>query len=352
MTAYPEILKTCSGETIDTAIAWETYRRPEILALFSNFVYGNMPFACQLPVCFSEEGEERTVWGYRRRKIMARTETLAFFYYLYLPDEATHRNRVPVVFYNMFGWEPEQAAPVQEILKRGYAFCALPVNGVASDSPHSFETGIFQIAGRNGINPWGAISAWAWGASRVMDYLETVREILPDKVAVGGHSRGGKTALWEFAVDQRFAACLSLNSGCGGASTSRDKGPDCESVASITANLGYWFTERFQNYGAKEYLLPVDQHMLLALAAPRPVYVVSATEDLWADPDGELRSCRMAGGVYALYGREGLIMNEPVKADKSYQDGTIAYHRRTGGHGFTAADWSYFLDFTDKIFCE
>ena len=87
-----------------------------------------------------------------------------------------------------------------------------------------------------------------------MDYLETVREILPDKVAVGGHSRGGKTALWEFAVDQRFAACLSLNSGCGGASTSRDKGPDCESVASITANLGYWFTERFQNYGAKEYL--------------------------------------------------------------------------------------------------
>lgn len=348
MTAYPEILKTCGGETVRTQEEWEKFRRPEILTLFTDFVYGRQPFRGQIPVCFSQTGEEKTPEGWRRRTLKARAGALEFPFYLILPGQTAHREKVPVLFYNMFGWDMEKEMPVKTVLERGYALCCYPVNGVASDCQEAFQTGIFQVAGREDQCSWGAISAWAWGASGIMDYLQTVPEIHGDRVAVAGHSRGGKTALWEFATDRRFALCLSLNSGCGGAATSREKKADGESVAAITANLGYWFADMFQNYAGKENMLPVDQHMLLALAAPRPLYVVGATQDAWADPDGELRSCRMAGEAYALYGKKGLVMEEELQPDKSYGEGTIAYHRRTGGHATTPFDWKCFFDFADR----
>ncbi len=345
---YPKILQTCSGETVRTQEEWERFRRPEILALFSAFIYGRQPFEGHIPVCFSYEGEETTPQGWRKRKIKVRAGAMDFCFYLVLPQYASNKKRVPILFYNMFGWDVERAVPLELVLERGYGVCAYPVKGVSPDSRDAFRTGIFQEAGRGDPFAWGEISAWAWGASRIMDYLQIVPEIRKDCVAVAGHSRGGKTALWEFASDQRFALCLSLNSGCGGAATSRDKNSDGESVASITSHIAHWFGDAFQNYAGKEHLLPVDQHMLLALGAPRPIYVVSGTEDFWADPEGELRSCRMAGEAYELYGKKGLVLEGELIPDKSYGDGTIGYRRRTGGHGTVPDDWNCFFDFADK----
>ena len=349
MKNYPELRQAAGGMRVNTVQEWEKYRRPEILSLFQTFVYGTQPFRTQLPVTYSELGEERVNGTYRRRTILAKTENLEFPFYLCLPEEATHRNRVPVILYNHFKRDFQNEIPVEYILERGYAVCSFPVQGVAADGQKAFQTGVFQITGRDGAYTWGAISAWAWGASRIMDFLETANEIREDCVAVGGHSRGGKTALWEMATDQRFGLCLSMNSGCAGASLSRNISENKETVGSISKHIGYWFADAFKNYADAEQWLPVDQHMLLALAAPRPIYVTSATQDAWADPEGELQSCLLAGSSYELYGKKGLVLEGELQNDVSYASGSIAYHRRTGTHGFTLFDWEKFLDFADRL---
>lgn len=348
MQKIPEILVACSGEKIRTEKEWELYRRPEILALFSEFVYGKIPFGNLPPVHFSVLGEERTREGYRIRTVKACMGDLEFPFWLCLPENASAWAPMPAVLYLMFSWDREKEVPIKGIIKQGWAVCCFPVNGVASDSPLAFKTGVFQIAPPADAYAWGAISAWAWAAGRGMDYLETVPELKKDQIAIAGHSRGGKTALWAFALDPRFAVCLALNSGCAGASMSRNKPADGESIKAITSNLGYWFAGAFSRFADREELLAVDQHMLLALAAPRPVYITGATGDAWSDPDGELLSCRLAGCVYSLYGKKGLIADDEPQPDMSYPDGTIGYHRRTGGHGYTWEDWEKFFAFVQK----
>jgi hypothetical protein len=245
--------------------------------------------------------------------------------------------------------------PLVDILRRGYAVAVMPTERIAPDCDDAsfdrdveYRKGVFKVftpdpADRTGES-WGAIAAWAWGTSRVMDYLETEKDVDSTKVAVLGHSRAGKTALWSGANDKRFALVVSNCSGCSGAAVSRNKkGEQIENLSKFS-----WFCANYSNFDYRPEMLPIDQHMLLALIAPRPLYIGSASEDTWADPANELLSCRLATKVYELYGKKGLVLEGEPLLNVPYHTGNIAYHIREGKHSLTRFDWNFIMDFADK----
>ncbi len=386
----PDPLTTGDGRRVANARDWREIRRPEILTLFRSQMYGRRPGPARELRSRVTSVDSRALERTAVRKevslyLSPEGDLPRMDLLIYLP--ASGSGSVPAFLGLNFngnhsihpdpgidlpktwmrpskveGAVVENRAtekgrgtlarrwPVEKILGRGYALVTAYYGDIDPDYHDKFRNGVHPLFYRPGqarpdADEWGSIAAWAWGLSRALDYLESEPGIDPQKVAVLGHSRLGKTALWAGAEDERFALVISNNSGCGGAALSRRRFG--ETVARINRVFPHWFCGNFKQYGGNEERLPMDQHLLVALMAPRPVYVASAVEDRWADPKGEYLSARHASPVYALLGLPGLPgdsmpgVNQPLM-------GTIGYHIRSGRHDVTEYDWDRYLDFADR----
>jgi pimeloyl-ACP methyl ester carboxylesterase len=354
--ALPDPLMPSSAKRIESKEQWEDFLRAETLQLFRENVYGRAPvgkpggFTVRvvkevpdalrgLGTCkFLEIGFD-TPLG--RRTIHP---------VVILPND--RRNPVPC-FLLINNRKPDlldpnntnEFFPAEAIIRRGFAAVGFHYEEIDPDRPDGYSKGV-RAAFDSGLpkpNAWGSIAAWAWGASRVLDALETEKRIDTGKVALVGHSRGGKTALWAGAEDQRFSMVISNNSGITGAALSRDGVG--ERIARINRKFPYWLCGNYKTYDHRENELPVDQHQLIALMAPRPVYVASAIEDHPADPPSEFRACVEAGPVFRLYGLPSVTTAEFPEVGTVLHDGRVGYHVRPGEHDLTLVDWNHFMDF-------
>jgi hypothetical protein len=387
----PDPLTTARGAKITDAAAWNQERRPELLKLFETYVYGKMPG--KLPAMrFQVTSEKKTACGGKA----TRKEVSILFtgqpdgpkmdLLLYIPNQA--QKPVPAFLGLNFAGnqsvtkEPDVAISAQwmrddpprgivdhrataktrgsdasswaieRVIDRGYALATAYYGDLDPDYDDGFRNGVhplFAKPGSTGRAPddWGAIGAWAWGLSRALDYLETEPVIDAQKVVVMGHSRLGKTALWAGATDPRFAIVVSIQSGCGGAALSRRWYG--ETVKRINTSFPHWFALNFRQFNDHEDDLPVDQHELIALIAPRPVLITSAEEDRWADPKGEFLGAKGADPVYRLLGTDGLAVAAMPKPNQLVKS-TIGYFLRPGEHRVTDAEWQAMLDFADHHF--
>lgn len=363
MSKIPELLTSICGEKITNAEDWERFRRPELMNLMSEYIYGVRPVERPANLKFEVVKEIPEYCGEKilHKKIRISDGDFFFYAYGYIPMEITAK--VPAFVYIMHEYQEERCdlensidcvnVDIRQITRRGRAVFIMPTRPLALDQTHhtGYDQGVFPVYTKD-LNDrkgdsWATISAWAWGASRVLDYLETEDRIDASKVASVGHSRGGKTALWCGATDTRFMCAISNDSGCAGAAMHRTTRG--EHTADINKLAPTWFCENYHKFDNREEFLPTDQHMLIAAMAPRLAYVASSTEDAWADPEAERLSCRYASDAWALYGKPGVILpDEPVAADTAYHDGMIGYHMKTGPHSITHEDWKYYLDFLDK----
>jgi (4-O-methyl)-D-glucuronate---lignin esterase len=346
----PDPLVAADGTPV-TRESWPQ-RRAEILELFRGQVYGRAPVDRPEKLSFSTIEEDRRALDGRatRRLVEISFDTphagrYRFETQLFLPNKA--KQPAPAFVWLQFRGLTDPAT--SSLIDRGYAVAIFEPMQLAADDPTKYRDGIIDAFSGPGPLPpdaWGGLAAWAWGASRVLDYLETVPEVDAQRVAVNGVSRMGKAALWAGANDPRFAAVISTESGCGGAALSRRRFG--ETVRRITSGFPQWFCENFRQYNDREAEIPVDQHMLVALVAPRLVYVASADEDLWGDPRGEFLACVGADPVYRLLGLKGLGTNDMPPLEQPVADGRIGYHIRRGHHGVTDYDWQRYMDFLDR----
>jgi dienelactone hydrolase len=343
---------------------WRQTRRPEILELFRTHVYGRAPVGRPASLKFEVMESAKGVMGGAATRKQVRISYRgpggegAIKLVLFVPERAKPAPCFLLICNRgATNIDPTRAIksafwPAEQIVARGYAAAAFLNEDVDPDYHDGFTNGVHGIFDPPGVkrppDAWGTIAAWAWGASRVMDYFETDPAIDAKRVAVIGHSRGGKTALWAGAEDERFAFVISNDSGCGGAALARRRQPKAETIQAINRSFPHWFCENYRRYNNREDDLPVDQHMLAALIAPRLLCIASASEDLWADPEGEFLCGLEASRVYRLFGLEGLKADRQPPPDSPRHEGSIGYHLRTGQHGLTEYDWKCYLDFADQ----
>jgi len=360
----PDPLVMNDGTKVSTAEQWTKQRRPEVLELFRKHVYGRRPIERpeslrfetlsvnqealagkavykQIEINFNG-GNDKKEGKITAHVFSPKGKAEAAPGYLLICHRGIE-NIDPTRQVKKPFW------PVELIIERGYAAIAFHVSDVDPDKHDGFKNGvhgIFKETDERKPDAWATISAWGWGASRILDYLETDKDIDETRITVVGHSRGGKAALWCAAEDERFTMAVSNNSGCTGAALARRK--TGESVRAINKRFRHWFCDNYNAFNDKEEELPIDQHTLLALMASRLVYVSSASNDRLADPEGEFLACLHAGPVFELLGQKGVGATEIPQTQKPLHTGHIGYHLRKGKHDLTVYDWKCFMDFSDK----
>ena len=357
----PDPLVAPDGSRVTTAEQWTKEQRPRILELFRANIYGRNTVDRPGQLTFAVRDDQPSTFGGKARRKQVRITYGGpggeghIDATLYIPTTVAPRGTFLLIvnrsrtLIDEAESEPSEYWPVERIIDRGYATVAFHYSDTAVDEvADHFQHGVFPVYGPSPRQPdsWGALAAWAWGASRVIDYLETDPTVAGKPIAVAGQSRGGKAALWCGAQDTRVALTISNDSGQSGAALTRRKVG--ETVEIISRVFPHWFAENYRGFANHEADLPVDQHELIALVAPRLVYVASAQEDTWADPTAEFGACVEAGPVYELFGLNGVGDATMPAVNSPRHDGAIGYHMRTGKHNLLLADWNYFMDFADQ----
>jgi hypothetical protein len=390
----PELMGTRDGRTVQKATEWNSVRRPEVLELFESHVFGKTPPPSLWGrVAFETlSTNENALGGRAVRKLVRITlpehpSWKGIEMMVHLPKDA--KQPVPCFVGASFGGN-EAVTPDTDIplstrwmrpgkdngvvenrstektrgtekdrwqlelaMQEGFAVATYYYGDVEPDRADGWQEGLRAVLSKDGTSTewkegeWGAIGAWSWGLSRLADYLQTEPAVDGKKLAVIGHSRLGKTALWTGAQDTRFGVVISNNSGEGGAALMRRNFG--ETTAIITKAFPHWFTKTYASYAGNEASCPVDSHMLVALAAPRAVYIASADEDRWADPKGEFLAGLHAQPVFDLFEKRGYGTAEQPASNTPVGD-TIRYHLRAGKHDVTRYDWEQYLPFARRIF--
>ncbi len=363
----PPLLVTAGGHRITTPEEWRNVRRPQILGLFSNLIYGRVPEPpSPLQQQFEVVAVDNDFMGGRATrkdvKIHLRNANgeISMHFLVFVPNGVDQP--APAFLKHSFnntqghdfdasesrpgylrnGW------PLGRIFDAGFGFCAVYQQDLVRHNEVEFLNGIHKLFYPEGqsfpkAHEWGVLSACAWGAMRGMDYLESDSDIDHKRIAIMGHSKMGKATLWTAAQDERFALAISAQSGCAGAALWRRKSG--ETLKKMVTRFPYWLCRNAWKFVEQEDDLPIDQHMLLACIAPRPVYVHSAVEDTWADARGEYLSAYHASEVYELLGKSGLDSEASPEVGKAIIESDVGYHLREGGHSIEPYDWDRFIDF-------
>ena len=362
----PDPLVCKDGTKVTSSEQWTSKRRAELMELFRANEYGRSPGKPQ-EMSFKTIAEDPKALdgAATMRRIGAHLandgKTLDFQFVLYVPNKSreAHQPSPALMLIDHRRTAATHPAmetgtfwPADEIVKRGYATVAFGAWDLAPDDPQHFREGVMRLFGDTAAttrpgDAWGGLAAWGWGASRVLDYLETDKDIDAKKVALVGHSRGGKCAIWACAEDERFAICYPNASGCGGAAIARRKYG--ETLFAINERFFYWFCENFKQFSNRENELPFDQHEAVALIAPRPIYLAGGTEDLWVDPRGGFESLAASSSVYALFGQPVIKSDQMPGAGEQLIVGNRGFHMHAGRHDLGVFDWQKFMDFADRV---
>lgn len=358
----PELFVTNQGLKIESKELWLSEKRDELLDVFASSIFGKAPtYSSELEFEAVREDSEwlngRAIRSELKIYPLGKQNNAALTLLLYLPKQSDIPHSVFLganFLGNDFVESDHERWPLELIINSGFGVATFFYGDIEKDNPTGWIKGIrgeyLRLSGKQELldDDWGAIAAWAWGLSRAMDYLCMNPRIDEKKVALIGHSRLGKAALWAAAADERFAAVISNNSGTGGAKLLRRNFG--ESIESITREFPHWFATNFEAYALDIDSLLVDSHCLLALVAPRPLYVASASDDLWADPRGEFLAAQLASTVYELFGYKGIDKELDFPPLNTVIGDVVGYHCRSGTHGITPYDWGRYIEFVQRHF--
>jgi hypothetical protein len=365
----PDALTLKNGKKVNSAKMWWTKRRPEIVEDFDREIYGRMPR--NVP---SVRWEVKSISKDSNNHIPIITKTLIGYVdnssypalkieiQLTLSTPANATNAVPVMM--EFGWVrpanfPAPPAPVgltwqQQVLAKGWGYAVIIPVSIQADNGAGLTQGIIGLVNKGNFrkpDDWGSLRAWAWGASCALDYFETDKAVNAKQVAIEGHSRYGKAALVTMAYDPRFATGFISSSGEAGAKLHRrNAGEIVENVAG--SGEYHWMAGNFIKYASTLTWgdLPVDSHELIALVAPRPIFISSGEKgDAWVDAKGMFMAGAAAESVYQLLGKKGMGTSEFPKVETGLMEGEIAFRQHSGGHT-PAPNWATFIAFAERYF--
>jgi len=341
----PDIMKFSDGTPV-TADRWEK-RRLQLLEMLRNEEYGHAPegpFEVTSSVVEEKKGEYAGKCDYKRIKLDIKCDEgeYSFEFVQYIPK--SEKKLPAIVFINFRPGCPDRYYPIEEIVDRGVATFMIDYSNVTRDRNDDFSTGVAAVFDRAKYD-WGKIYMWAWACSRVCDYVETLGDIIDlENLAVMGHSRLGKTALWCAANDTRFKYAFVNCSGCSGDAITRQK--TGEHVKEICRAVGYWFNEEYKKYIDNEENMPFDQHWLVAAVAPRYIVSGTAVEDDWADPYSQFLSGYAASEAWKLCGKTGVVCPDRLpKEGEVWLEGDVGFYMRSGAHFLSRYDWNRYIDF-------